>query len=137
MVDAALNPPPVLQALDALISLDQSLPGFTGTIAIGVQARPAAAQWWSARFTDRARATFTATPPDETDVAILLEADDGARILRGEPPRAGAAVIGDAQLWHQFHQRYLGRRGFVSVRLEQNQQAGASGPFGRKAGGRR
>lgn len=131
------NPPPILQALDAMIGLDRAAPGFTGTVAIGVRAGPREVLWWSARCTDRARGALASTPPEEADVAVLLEADDGARILRGESPRGGAAVFGDAELWGRFQQRYLGRRGFVSVRLEQNLRAQARGSFGRATGGRR
>lgn len=137
MVEADLEPPPILKALDAMIGLDRALPGFTGTIAIGVQKSASEVQWWSARCTDRARGAWTPTPPDETDVAIVLEAEDGARILRGEPPRLGAAIFGDAELWARFHRRYLGRKSFVSLRLEQNQRAQTRGPFGLSQGGRR
>lgn len=136
MVDVSSDKPPILEALDALIGLDVGVPGFRGTIAIGVRRGPREVTWWSARCTDRARGLLTSTPPEETDVAIVLEAEDGARILRGEPPLAGAAVFGDAELWARFRRRYLGRKGFVNVRLEQNQRAQARGPFGLQRGGR-
>ena len=68
----------LLVALDTLVGNDHALPGFAGTVCIGVCGLEDVS-WWRASFAGRVDSGFVAQPAPTDDVVLLIGERDGGQ----------------------------------------------------------
>ena len=96
-------------ALDALVRMDDQVPGFSGSVGIGVK-RSDAEIWWHAQFGSRATTAFLDRRPESVDVEVLLGDEEALHFLQQgsfpENPRT-ALVRGDVRVIDRLVDRYI------------------------------
>lgn len=109
----------LLMALDTLVRQDQAVPGFTGTLSIGVR-YPRQVVWWVATFGDAVRAEFRSRMPERAD-AILGLGEREARQVMGTPLEEDLPSLclgsGDQDLMDRFFERYVRHQNMMSLRF--------------------
>ncbi|MFO0725517.1 MAG: hypothetical protein U1E65_17165 [Myxococcota bacterium] len=119
--------PPLLEALDALVRAQPGPMGLSGSVCFGVRGAERA-RWWRASFDARGGSTaFFDQLPAEVDVAVGLDPEEAAAILRGaidEPPGEGLRLVaGDRALLARFVERYVARRSMLDLRVSTGKQS--------------
>ncbi len=108
----------LLLFLESRLLSDRQLPGFSGTVAIGVRSAGSAPLWWNASFGATAEHGIAAARAGDPDVEILLDDEEAVAVLEGnasgiDPDR----VVGDRSLLRRFLQRYLHVTNTLDIRL--------------------
>lgn len=116
----ALEAPMLFEALAALLATDTGAPGFTASIAFGVDAATPdkTRRWWRADFSDRARMVAVSACPQDVDGYVVVTAEEAQALLTGEPVSLPPdAFVGSQRLIESFLRRYCRRRSMLEVRM--------------------
>lgn len=101
----------------AFASRDRGPPGFSGTLAVGVE-EAGVETWWQAHFGGQSVPSFLPGRPTEADAELLLSAAEAEAMLRGDPNLKldRERLRGRRELLDQFLKRYVLTQNFLSLR---------------------
>ena len=104
-----------------MVGADQGVPGFSGTIAIGIKSEPP--RWWIVDVGATACGRFAKHAPMEADAWLGVGPVEAEAIIgRVEMPEAPSVVTaGNRQLLGKFFQRYVRNLSFLDVRAGKDQ----------------
>jgi hypothetical protein len=108
----------LLLLLHWLTTRDRGVPGFSGTLAVGVR-HATGESWWRAKFGARAEAEMIDRCPVDVDVSLMFTDDEANRVLDHGSLAVGLGpdrVAGDRTLLERFLERYIRRRSAVDLR---------------------
>ena len=101
-----------------LLRSDRQLPGFQGSIAIGVRTG-GVALWWVAQFTPSTSAHgIVAKRTEGADVEVFLSESEALAFFGGHTGIDTDHVVGDRGLLRKFLHRYLKVRKQLDIRLQ-------------------
>ncbi len=106
---------PLLELLDAIVSLDRQPAGFVGSLCFGI-AREDGARFWCASFGARVETRFIDLYRGDADTLVVLSEEEAHRLISGVGQAAPVEVAGSTKVLSRFVRRYLARANLISVR---------------------